>query len=52
VSTGSTLAPSLSWQGYDEGPATQATTISIEAYFDCDGTKGINALMVETSQYG
>jgi len=46
------LSPSLSWQGYGEGPANQVTTISIQDYFDCDGSKGIHALMVETSQYG
>ncbi len=52
VAVNATLSPSLSWQGYDEGPVGQVTTIALQDYFDCDGSKGINALMVETSQYG
>ena len=51
VSVGEVVPPTLSWQGYKPG-ASSPSTISIKDFFDCDGTKGINALMVETSQYG
>ena len=51
MNVGQVVPPSHSWQGYAEN-ATQASTISIQDYFDCDGSKGINALMIETSQYG
>lgn len=39
------------WDGYAEGTtdAAEITTISIESYLDCDGSKGINALMIATS---
>jgi hypothetical protein len=48
VDMGTIVAPTFSWQGYAEGSA-QLSTISIEAYFDCDGTKGVNALLVDVS---
>jgi thiol-disulfide isomerase/thioredoxin len=36
------------WQGYAEGTtdAAQTSEISIEDYYDCDGSKKINALMI------
>jgi hypothetical protein len=51
VNVGNVVSPSLSWQGYPE-KSSQIGTVSIKDYFDCDGSKGINALMVDTSQYG
>lgn len=45
TSVGQVVQPSLSWQGYVEGAAA-ATTISIQDYFDCDGTRGIHALLL------
>ncbi|MBK7584385.1 MAG: hypothetical protein IPI67_29790 [Myxococcales bacterium] len=48
TSVGSVPNPSLSWQGYFEGAAT-ATTIKIEDYFDCDGTRGIHAVFLAQS---
>jgi len=45
---GTTAAPNLTWQGYEEG-SSQVSTISILDYFDCDGSKGINALLVDVS---
>jgi hypothetical protein len=51
VKEGDTVPSTLTWQGYRPGDSSPST-ISIEEFFDCDGTKGINALMVETSQYG
>ncbi|NUQ75038.1 MAG: hypothetical protein HUU21_15920 [Polyangiaceae bacterium] len=39
------------WDGYVEGTidATESNPISIESYLDCDGSKGINALMIVES---
>ncbi|MBK9001698.1 MAG: hypothetical protein IPM35_38745 [Myxococcales bacterium] len=45
VSVGKVVDPKLSWQGYVKGSATP-TTISISDYFDCDGTRGVNALFL------
>jgi len=47
-----TAPPSYSWNGYPEGPVGQLASISLADYYDCDGSKGINAVMVESSQYG
>jgi hypothetical protein len=42
------------WQGYAELTDTNqpAQTISAGQFFDCDGSRGIHAIMVDTSQYG
>jgi hypothetical protein len=48
VSQGSIADGSLTWQGYADG-ANQLSTVTIKDYFDCDGSKGINALLVLTS---
>lgn len=46
--SGQTVPPGLSWQGYrDQGP--KAGTVSIEDYLDCDGEKGVRALLVDQS---
>jgi peroxiredoxin len=45
----STLPQSLSWQGFREGSSTSAT-VSIQDYYDCDGSKGIHAVMLITGQ--
>jgi hypothetical protein len=45
---GSLVNSNLTWQGFPEG-ADQATTIRITDYLDCDGSRGINALLVDTS---
>jgi hypothetical protein len=45
---GSVVDPSLSWQGYlDDGAQPQPVTL--RAYFDCDGSKGIHALLLDES---
>lgn len=43
----------LSWKGFPEGKMTPAdlTNMSIGAWFDPDGTKGINAVLFLTSKY-
>lgn len=42
------------WDGYVEGTtdAAQSSPISIESYLDCDGSKGINAIMlIESAEW-
>lgn len=48
---GDTVNNTYAWQGYVEGTtdAAQSSEISIESYLDCDGSKGINALMIVES---
>lgn len=43
----------LSWKGFPEGKMTSAdlTNVSIDVWFDPDGTKGINAILFLTSKY-
>lgn len=46
------VAPgSLKWDGYAEWTSEEAqiSEISLESYYDCDGSKGINALLILTS---
>ena len=46
-----TVGPSLQWDGFRDGDGTP-TTISIQEYFDCDGSRGINAvLLVSAAQW-
>ena len=47
VAQNSTLPQSLSWQGYREG-SSAVSSVSIGDYYDCDGKKGVNALMIIT----
>jgi hypothetical protein len=44
---GSVLDPSMAWQGVAAGGAT--TTIKLSDYYDCDGTRGVNALLIDVS---
>jgi len=48
---GDTISNSYTWQGYAEGTtdSTQTSPIAIDSYLDCDGSRGINALMIATS---
>jgi hypothetical protein len=48
VQVGNVVQGDLSWQGYAES-SSQTTTISIQDYYDCDGSKGINALLIVSS---
>ncbi len=45
---GRVLPPGLHWQGYLIG-ATDVTTVDIHDLYDCDGTKGINAIVFDES---
>lgn len=48
ITTGNVLNPALSWQGYAPN-ASSPSTLTARDYFDCDGTKGINALYIDVS---
>lgn len=48
ITTGSVLNPALSWQGYAPG-ASSPSTVMARDYFDCDGSRGINALLIDVS---
>jgi len=48
TSVGDVVDPSLSWQGYVNDGMT-ATTVTVKDYYDCDGTEGINALLLDES---
>jgi hypothetical protein len=48
TNVGDVVDPTLSWQGYlDDG--TTAQTVAMKDYLDCDGSKGINALLLDES---
>lgn len=51
VSLGKVIPKNLKWQGYLAGGNDQGT-LTTEELFDCDGTKGINAILFDTSQFG
>ncbi|MEM6791160.1 MAG: hypothetical protein AAGA56_11370 [Myxococcota bacterium] len=51
VGEGETVPPTLSWEGYAPG-ASAPGTITAEDFFDCDGQRGIHAVIVDSSQYG
>ncbi len=51
VGQGQTLPPTISWQGYGPGESAPRT-VSIEEFFDCDGTHGVDAVLFDTSQFG
>ena len=51
VAQGQTMPPSLSWQVYAPGQSSPST-VSTSDLFDCDGSKGIDVLIFDTSQYG
>ncbi len=45
---GSFVRQNLNWQGYRAGEDV-VSDMSVEEYFDCDGSRGINALLFVTS---
>jgi hypothetical protein len=51
VDKGEVLSPTLSWQGFRPGSDEQVTILSREL-FDCDGKGGIDAVVIDTSQFG
>jgi hypothetical protein len=48
VTVGKVLNPDLQWQGFVPG-ATTASTINISDLYDCDGSKGLNALVIDSA---
>ncbi len=48
VGLNTVLDPNSSWQGYAAND-TQVTTLKMSDLFDCDGSKGINAIMIDVS---
>jgi hypothetical protein len=50
VDQGNTLSGSLSWQGY-RAQSDAVATVSVQEYFDCDGARGINAVLFTTEQW-
>ncbi len=51
VGVGDFVPPTLAWQGLGPGEA-QEREIRIQEFFDCDGSRGIHAVLLITSQYG
>lgn len=51
VAQGQIVPPNLTWQGFAPG-SSAAQTISILDFFDCDGSRGIHAVLFDTSQFG
>jgi hypothetical protein len=48
---GQSLPSNLAWQGLGPGE-TRERRISIDEFFDCDGSEDIHAVLIITSQYG
>lgn len=48
TSIGDVVDPSLSWQGYVDDSG-QTTTVRLSDYYDCDGSRGVRALVVDES---
>jgi hypothetical protein len=48
IAKGATLDPSHSWQGYAPG-ASSPSTVNLSDLLDCDGTKTIKALVIDSS---
>ncbi|HEX3346201.1 MAG TPA: hypothetical protein VHS09_16575 [Polyangiaceae bacterium] len=48
VAVGKVLNPSLQWQGYLP-KSTTPTTLKVTDLYDCDGTKGLNAIVVDSA---
>ena len=48
IDVGDVVSGNLAWQGYAEG-AAQSGSVSIQDYLDCDGSKGIHALLIVNS---
>jgi len=47
---GDTLGPGFEWEGYAEG-CPVSSTITIQDFYDCDGSIGINAIYLTSSRF-
>jgi hypothetical protein len=50
IHQGETIDPNLSWPGSPENTST-LSTVQMRDLFDCDGSKGINAIIIDTSAF-
>lgn len=48
IHSNQTVSGAFSWQGFVDG-SPSPVTVSMKDFFDCDGSKGINAVLVDTS---
>lgn len=48
TSVGDVVDPSLTWQGYVDDSG-QTTTVRLADYFDCNGSRGVRALVIDES---
>lgn len=51
VGPGQILPVSHSWQGFRPGDPNPSV-VNVAEFFDCDGSKGIDAVVWDVSQYG
>ncbi len=51
VAPGNVVPVDRSWQGFLPG-GTEYSDVSISDFYDCDGSRDIDAVMVDVSQYG
>ena len=45
------VLPAHTWQGYRPGEAVEST-VAIPEFFDCEGSRNIHGILIDTSQYG
>ena len=50
LENGQMMAAGTTWTGFAAGE-TEARTVSVEEFYDCDGTHGIDALLFTTSKF-
>jgi hypothetical protein len=51
IEVGDTLPVHLGWQGYVAGEL-EPRRLDISELYDCEGSKGIDAILLDTSQFG
>ncbi len=51
IAKGDVLPPTLTWKGFAPG-AKEPSSLSPRDVFDCDGDRGIDAVIIDTSQFG
>ena len=51
VDVGNILPAAMSWAGYPS-QSSEPGTVNVSDYYDCDGTKGYDVLLFDTSQFG
>ena len=50
VAEGDVVPPTLAWQGYAPG-SDEIVAFGPADFYDCDGSRGINAILVDTSKF-